>query len=356
MKRILMLLGTGLNEREWAKIVSRYGHVALVQRTFVEHIETWENERLVESGPEIPVKNNRLFNEVTFGMKNMLLFFRFQKLMRPEPAEVTIAMSYSFALLALLFKLSGRTRKVVCIIVDYLPPSGNWRLRTHRRITGWISRRVAALSDEVWAISPRILTASANPRNYVMRFPVSNHHAPMAPREEIGYIGFPSADHGLEMLFEVCHRHGFKLNIIGDSPYLQSIRHLAPANTQFHGITNDPEKITPILARCFCGYAVYRNTGPQNYSYYGFPSKALHWFANNTPIVTTNTSYFTEHIVRHGVGKVVEPVADEIEKAVLDIRARFPMYYEAINSFRDSWNAEILSFHQERMSALLESK
>ena len=44
---------------------------------------------------------------------------------------------------------------------------------------------------------------------------------------------------------------------------------------------------------------------------------------------------------------------EEIEKAVLDIRARFPIYYEAINKFRATWNAGVEKFHDERIGALL---
>lgn len=358
MKRILMLLGTGLNEPELAKAISKHAHVVLVQRTFVERIQTWESGRLLDETPEIPVARFRVagwhqFDEATFFARHQLLYFRYRKYLRPEPADISFGISYVSTILALLYRLFGRTRKVVCVIVDYMPPTGSLLLRTHRRITGWINRMVGKFSDEVWAISPRILTASANPKNFVMKFPMSDYHAPPAPREEIGYIGFPSPDHGLELLFEVCRKHGFKLNIIGDSPYLQSIRHLAPADAVYHGVTNDSEKIRTVLARCFCGYAVYRKIGPENYSYYGFPSKSLHWFANNTPIVTTDTSYFTEYIVKYGVGRVVKPTVEEVEKAVLDIRARFPSYYEAINHLRDYWNGDMEKFLDERVGALL---
>ena len=172
-------------------------------------------------------------------------------------------------------------------------------------------------------------------------------------RDEIGYIGFPSPDHALDVLFEICRKHGFKLNVFGDSPYLQSIRPLAPPGTVFHGITNDNVKIGSVLARCFCGYAVYRDTSPNSYSHYGIPSKCLQLFASNVPVVTTNTAHFTQYIAQSGAGCVVEPAPAEIEKAVLDIRARFPVYYEAINRFRETWNAGVEKFHHERIGGLL---
>jgi len=355
-KRIVMLQGLGLNERGWARYISRFGHVVLVQRTFVEHVEIWEHGKLIADSPMHKVKVNRTLGEMTFWVQNFLLLRRFWQYFSPQKADVVIANAYSFALLALVLRRLGRVRKVVSTIVDYLPPVGSFHVRLHRRLTTALTRWVAKHSDEVWSISPRIRSADANPRNYVMQFPVENYHVPPGLRTEIGYIGFPSPDHAIELLFEVCKRQKLKLNIIGDSPYLQSIKHLAPPDAIFHGITSDSAKINGILARCFCGYAIYRNIGPDNYSYYGFPSKAINWFANNTPIVTTQTSHFTQQIETLGIGRVVEPVLEQVEAAVLDLQANAPAYYEGINRFRDQWNAEMEAFQTERLNALFAEK
>src|SRR5450756_17721 len=166
-KRIVMLQGTGLNERGWARYISRFGNVVLIQRTFIEHIEVWEHGRLIDNGPTHPVKGNRTLGEMTFWASNFLLLRPYWKYFSPPKADVVIANAYSFALLALLLRRLGRVRKVVATIVDYLPPVGSFHVRLHRRITTALTRWVARHSDEVWAISPRILSADANPRNYV---------------------------------------------------------------------------------------------------------------------------------------------------------------------------------------------
>jgi glycosyltransferase involved in cell wall biosynthesis len=322
----------------------------------VEHVEVWEHGKLIDDGPTHKVESNRTLGELTFWMSNFLLLRRFWKYFSPQKADVVVASAYSFTMLAILLRRLGRVRKVVCTIVDYLPPAGSFHVRLHRRMTTAITCWVARHSDEVWTISPRIVTGDANPHTYVMQFPVDNFHAPPGVRTEIGYIGFPSPDHALELLFEVCKRQKLKLNIIGDSPYLQSIKHLAPADTVFHGITSDQAKINAVLARCFCGYCVYRSIGPDNYSYYGFPSKAIHWFANNTPVVTTQTSHFTQQIETLGIGHVVAPVLEEVEKAVMDLKVNSAAYYDAINRFRDQWNGEMETFQLERFTALLTGK
>jgi hypothetical protein len=251
--------------------------------------------------------------------------------------------------------LRGKTRKVVCIVSDYLPPAGKLSVRIHRRVTGFLTRLAARWSDEVWAVSPRIPTIKVNPRNFVLPLLIDDNKTPPEGREEIGYIGFPSPDHAIDVLFEICRKHGFKLNIFGDSGYLQSIKHLAPANTVFHGITNDAAKIGQVLARCFCGYAVYRDSSPRSYSYYGVPSKCLQLFANNVPVVITNTAHFNQTIASSRAGCMVEPVPEQIEGAILDIRVRFPEYYAAINRLRETWNAGVKQFHHERIGALVDT-
>jgi glycosyltransferase involved in cell wall biosynthesis len=354
MKQIVMLVGIGNNDRGSARLASEFGRTILVQDGPVTHEEIWEHGTRVFNGPESRGPNWRwlamLPLDVPGIFRNLKLY---RRLMHGEKCDLIIASAYMQAVAALWLRATGKTRKVVCIVSDYLPPHGSFAVRLHRRITGLWTRLTARYADEAWAVSPRIPTVKVNPRNFVLPLLIDDNGTPPTGREEIGYIGFASPDHALEILFDICRKHGFKLNVFGDSPYLQSIRHLAPPNTVFHGITNDNVKIGQVLARCFCGYAVYRNTSPQSYSYYGVPSKCLQLFANNVPVVTTNTAHFIQTIGASGAGCVVEPVPDQIEAAILDIRARFPVYFEAITRLRDSWNQGVRQFHRERIGALL---
>ena len=355
MKQIVMLQGMGLNERGWARLVSKFGRVVLIQLGFIEHVEIWENGQCVYSGPERNIAGSRLADELTFGSLTMLRSVKCcWKFTKGEKIDLIIAASYGIALVAIFLRAIGKTRKVVCTVVDHLPPKGNLGRRAHRYITRFLTRCAAKHADEVWAISSRIPEVKANrPRSFVIPFWIDDNATPPGSREEIGYIGFPSPDHALEILFNIGRKHGFRLNIIGDNPYLQSIKHLAPPDTIFHGIVGDNAKIKDILSRCFCGYCVYRNIGPQSNSYHGFPSKTLSHFANNTPVLTTRTSCFTEDIEKLGIGRVVEPVQEQIEKALLDLKARYLVYYAAINRFRATWNANVEKFHEERMTKLL---
>lgn len=354
MRQIILLQGVGNNEQGWAKLLSQFGRVVLVQQALICHTEIWEGGQCIYSGPEKNVANSRRWDDRLLGVLTILRSLRAcWEHSCGEKIDLIISSGQSMTLPALLLRLLGKTRKVVCVLTDYLPPRGSFAVRIHRRFNTWLTRWVARHADEVWAVSPRIPMMQANPRNFVVPLCINENTSPPGAREEIGYIGFPSADHALDLLFEICRRHGLKLNIIGSSPYLESIKHLAPPGTTFHGLLNDSDKIQGVLSRCCCGYAVYRNTSPQSYSYFGIPSKTLAFFASNTPVVTTNTAHFTQYISQFGVGHVIEPVPDQIEKAVLDLKAHSAEYSQAINRFRAKWNADVQSFHQEHITTLL---
>jgi glycosyltransferase involved in cell wall biosynthesis len=360
VKQIVILQALCNNEQGWAKVMSRFGRVKLVQLegfNFTEHVETWEDGQCVHSSPAKQSLRLPFLDEMTFGLVQTLTTIkRAMPVMRTQKTDVIIASANSMALAALFFRAIGRTKKVVCLVADYFPPHRKFSVRIYRSISAWLTRRICQLADEVWCISPRIPTAKVNPRNFVVPLYVNSENLPPCPREEIGYIGMPSPDHALDMLFEIARKHGLRLNIIGDSPYLQTIKSSAPPRTVFHGLISDQAKISGILSRCFCGYAIYRNVGPQNYSYYGFPSKIFYWLASNTPVLTTHTAHFTQKITEFGIGQVVEPNLEHIEKAVFDLKTRYADYNEAINHFRETWNDGVEKFHRERLAVLLEEK
>lgn len=353
MKQIVMLQGMGNNERGWARMVSKFGRVVLIQQGMIQHVEVWENEQCLFNGPETSVMSTRKLDEMTFSTLTIgRSLARVREFTKGKKLDVIIATNYSMGMAALFLRTFGKTKRAVVVLSDYLPIKGSPLVRLHRQASKWLTRLVAYCSDEVWTVSPRIPTATANPRNFVLPICLNDNHTPIGERNEVGYVGFPSADHALEVLFDICKRHGFRLNIIGNSAYLESIKSQAPPGTLFHGVLNDQDRINEIFSRCFCGYAVYRNTGPQSYSYFGIPSKTFHFLASNTPVVTTNTAHFTQTIEKFGLGRVVEPKLDEIESAVLEIRHDFKEFYEAINRFRKDWNAGVERFHRERLTVL----
>jgi len=182
---------------------------------------------------------------------------------------------------------------------------------------------------------------------------IDDNEVPLMERREIVYLGIPSEDHALDMLFDVARRHDIPLHIIGQSPYLDAIKPNAPSKTTFHGYVTDSNRIKAIVKHCFCGYAVYRNIGPQNYSYYGAPSKSFYYLANNVPVLTTNTAFFSQEIEKAGIGRVVMSDPQQIEQAILEMRDHSGDFFHAINRFRAEWNHSVEHFLAERVAVLL---
>jgi glycosyltransferase involved in cell wall biosynthesis len=357
MKNIIMVLGIGINERGWASVMSKHGRVTLIQLGPFEHVEIWENGERFFNGPtrKIPHWVIKLDQALVSSLTAFRAFGLIWKYTSIAKADVVLTVFFSVSFAAWLLQRLGRVRRTISFLADYLPPRGKWWLKLHRQITNGLTKQAALWSDEAWVLSSRIAMKLGLKKDSTYLVPVALGYfpTPLSPREEIGYIGYPSHDHALDILFEIAKRHNFKLNIIGDSPYLQSIKHQAPPQTVFHGLLNDEKEIGKILAKCFCGYAIYRCVSSNSYSYYGFPSKTLYCFASNVPVVITNVAEFNQEFEKRGVGHVVPPEPGAIEVAILDLKKNYTNYSQAIDHFRSEWNQGVENFHRERLAALM---
>src|ERR1035437_6558801 len=83
MKHIVLVLGTGLNERGWTKDFSKFGRVTLIQLGLMEHVSIWEGERRIFCGPEVRTASGRKIDEALLGFvsffRTIRLVLRFSK-------------------------------------------------------------------------------------------------------------------------------------------------------------------------------------------------------------------------------------------------------------------------------------
>jgi len=248
--QIVLLQGVGNNERGWARLLSKFGRVTLIQRGMIEHTEIWEHEACVHNGPETSIVRSRFYDERAFaGLTFLRSLALFREHLGGQPADVIIAANHGMGLAALWLRRRGKAKRVIVFLTDFLPPRGSWAVRMHRWVTTRMNRFACRYADEVWSVSPRIPTMQVNPRHFVVPLCLEEQPVPEQERREIGYIGYPTADHALEILFEVCRKHQIRLNVVGRSPYLDSIKHLAPPEAVFHGMLNDTVKLNQIFAR-----------------------------------------------------------------------------------------------------------
>jgi hypothetical protein len=353
MKRIAMWMGSATNEGAWAEILSSFGEVFLVRCGKMREDSIWSNGRQIFLSEKKPVARWRRLDDVFFGFFSAFSIMRQTlKWTHGEPIALLIVEGPR-GLLAVWLKRLGKIRALVSLQSDYLPPVGKLHVRLHRRANMALNRFIAYRADEVWRLSPRIPTGEGHSRNYILPIYINDNEVPPAGRREIIYFGVPSEDHALDVLFQVARRHDIPLHIVGESPYLASIKADAPPKTTFYGYI-EPSRLSEIARHCFCAYAVYRSTGPQSYSYYGCPSKYFHCLANNLPLLTTNTAFFSGEIKKNGVGRVVVLDPQQIEQAILEMRRHSQDFYDAINRFRVEWNRGVERFLAERMAVLLQ--
>ena len=348
-----MWMGSATNEGAWAEILSSFGEVFLVRCGKMREDSIWSNGSQIFVSGKKPVTRWRWLDNVFFGFFSAFGIMRQTlKWTHGEPIALLIVEGPR-GLLAVWLKRLGRVRALVSLQSDYLPPAGKLHVRLHRRANMALNRFIGHNADELWKLSPRIPIGAGHPHTHVIPVYINDNKIPPTERREIMYFGVPSQDHALDVLFDIARQHDIPLHIVGDSPYLHSIRSSATPKTTFHGHV-EPEQLVEIARHCFCGYAIYRNTSPQNYSYYGFPSKYFHYLANNVPVLTTNTAFFSQDIEKNGVGRVVPPEPRQIEQAILEMRDRSQDFYQAINRFRAEWNLGVEGFLAGRMAVLLQ--
>jgi len=355
MKLVVNWVGDGNNERALAQMISKGGaRVVFLQRGLRKRIDIWEQGDKIHSGREKSVGRWRMLDDFLAGQPSgFQMLLRTLAITKGQRIDLMILES-NRATFGLLLRRFGLAKRLVIVLTDYLPETGSRAICWHRRIVNRLLNCLAARVDEVWTVSPRIPAAQLNPGHFIMPIfidPATDSKD--ANRTEITYIGFPSADHALEILFELARKHGWKLNIIGESIYLRGIAHLAPEDAVFHGLITDRDRIAKIMQNSFCGYAVYNNLGPTGYSYFGVPSKLFYYFSNNVPVITTNTSHFSAQVREHKLGHLVEPEKGQIEAAILELSRGYPQAKEAIVAFRKQWDAGVEEFLRERMAHLL---
>ena len=353
MKLIVMLMSQGNNETAWARLASKDGRCFLDD---MSHREEWQQGQLVYRGPS-RTQQRRLARAAFVLFDDFIAVIRqfsfaASAWRRHGTIDVIVGASIYGGLAALLARKLGLARKTVLVTQDFFPICGSLPARLWRRWHSWRSCFIARRSDEVWQVSSRTPTGLVNPHNYVIPIYIENRGTAAAGRTDIAYVGNPIPDHRIDVLFDICRKHRLKLHFFGDSAYLRSIRKNAPDDAVFYGFVELPERLSAIFGHCFCGYAIYEDTSPANYAWYGVPSKIYVYLANNVPVVTTDITDFSHNVQGHTLGHLITPTPDAIEAAVLDLRDHFPDYYAAISRFREDWNRKVEDFLADRLAAL----
>jgi hypothetical protein len=347
---ILLIQGVGNSEQDMARICSRNGRVVLVQRGWNHHVEIWEGGLRTFVGPMIKNKYWRL-GDALFGLLGSIRVVREALKHCPDkPYDVVIGTVYDNAHVGLFLRCVGKATRCISMACDYLPlHADSPAVRVHRRIARWLSERSLRKADGVWLVSPRIPVPGRTDA-VVMPLYISRFEPVRKKKKAIAFVGYPTADHGLETLFEISARHGFEVHLVGDSAYLQSLLPRKTNLIHWHGMVTDRARVHELVKDCFCGYAIYKNVTPDSFLYYGVWSKIYTYWGSLLPVVTTPGSYTSDIIQQHQVSKVAQPEPAAIEKAVLELWNEHEAYVDRLDRFVGQWNQGVEEFLRSQMT------
>jgi glycosyltransferase involved in cell wall biosynthesis len=193
-------------------------------------------------------------------------------------------------------------------------------------------------SDNVWNFTSKIMYAryrywhsrvfksSSNERVVPPPFNMPCARGNNQKRRNVIFIGVPRSFHGLEIVVEalsdlIKSYSDLKLEIIGQSEYLSKIIEYAIRlgvgnNVIFHGyIPTYDKRINEIMRNGICGLAIMMPSY-ENFSYYTWPSKILHYLENGLPVITTKYCGVADVIERFKVGIVVNCTCHDIKRAI----------------------------------------
>lgn len=336
---ILLLQGTGNAEAEMARSCSRFGRVVLVESGICRRVEVWENEERVHTEPDLPIRFPRL-HDITFGLiKGWGAFRAALRLRQGKKYDVVVGTAYDNGNVALFLRWLGVARRVVVLVCDYLPiknvPFTIW---CHRHVAGWLTKNNLRRADSVWLVSPRIPTPGrADGR--VMPLFIANFDGSPKSKKAIAYVGYPTPEHGLDVLCDISARHGIEVHLFGPVSGFESI--IAGRKRDLihlHGVVTGRARLHGLIKDCFCGYAVYNNVSPDSFLYYGVWSKIYTYLASKLPVITTPGSYTSDVVQQNNIGKVVPPDPASIEKAVLELWEEHEQYQADLEKFVPKWN------------------
>lgn len=243
------------------------------------------------------------------------------------------------AVVGVLLKRLGFTKKVIFYCIDYVPRrfQSNLINEFYHRIDKWATEG----SDVTWNLSPRM----AEGRNKkwgrdlgnqitvpigVWYDRIQKHRSQKNNPHEIIYLGTIIEKQGLDMCVEAINRlknkiKDIKLTVIGSGPYEDVIKGLVKKYklekyVEFLGYLPNHEDVEKRLSTASLAVALY-NPAKDIFSYYADPMKVKTYFACGLPVLITDIPYVARQTAKAGCGIIVE-------YALSDVTAKIEQFFK----------------------------
>ena len=243
------------------------------------------------------------------------------------------------ALMGLIFKRMGITKRFIYYCIDYYPSPPTIGLnRIINIVIKIIDRLCIKYADMVWDISPRIKEAReefnhipadsymsiVTPLGYTKQV---QRTCPPANKElwTLGFVGSLSENQGLQLIVDAMPNlkerfPEIKVRIIGHGPFGETLKERIRERGLndrfiFHGFVKNDDEVFDILSRCMIGLATWTGEETDN-SLYADPGKPKLYALLGLPIIITSAPLVSELITWTGAGVVIDYSANQLVQAV----------------------------------------
>jgi len=174
----------------------------------------------------------------------------------------------------------------------------------------------------------------------------------------LGFVGVVREGQGIELIFEVLKNNkDLKLEIIGDGPYLGSLKLLAlklkiDGRVRFWGLVKSEGKIQKIVKHWAIGIAPY-NPDTNNMSFYGEPSKTKFYLEYKIPVIMTKITYMKDELLKYHAGEIIDYNQKSLLTKISKILNDYHSYIKGVNMLVSKY--EYKSLYNNKFRFLLNS-
>lgn len=238
------------------------------------------------------------------------------------------------ALVGVLLKKLGFTKKVIFYCIDYIPKRFSSPLinSIYHRIDKWVVEE----SDVTWNLSPRMGEGRNKKWGKVLGNQITvpigawyariqAHRTTKINPHEIIYVGTIIEKQGLDICIEAVRVlketiKDIQLTIIGSGPYEDVIKSLVKKYklekyVQFLGYLDSHEDVERRLSEASLAVALY-NPAKDMFTYYADPTKVKTYLACGLPVLITDIPYIAKHVEIAGCGIIVDYVLSDITEKI----------------------------------------
>lgn len=298
--------------------------------------EFFRNNKLVSSG-EAP--NFKLYWSALYAKD--VLYTIFWCLKFKKKFDVYFAAGNLNPIAGIILRNLGFVKKVVYITQDY------YTKRFENKLLDWFFFKLdnfcVRFSDETWNVSGNIEKAreknkSMNRKTFERQYTVpggvwfyKTKRLPLKKinRKKMVYRGMLLKFMGIDLVIKAMPLilkkfPDLKFEIIGTGEEENYLKNLAKSlgvskNVLFHGFVKDRANVEKILSDAGVGVATFNPSMPVDRVKNSDPGKIKDYMLLGMPVITTDTNYFSEEIIKNRCGLVIDYDTKELASAVVKL-------------------------------------